>query len=52
MPSADHYRKSARDCRKAASETTDRDEREVLLRIAAQWERLAEHKARKEAEQD
>jgi len=25
-------------------------ERETLLRMAAQWDRLAEHKARKEAE--
>jgi hypothetical protein len=51
MASADHYRNSARECRKAANETADKDEREALLRIAAQWKRLAQHKARKEAEQ-
>ena len=51
MPSANHYRQSAHDCRKAATESADKDEREALLRIAAQWDRLADHKARKEAEQ-
>ena len=50
MPTADHYRKSAQECRRIAGEAQDSHERETLLRMAAQWERLAEHKARKEAE--
>jgi hypothetical protein len=52
MPTAEHYRKSAQQCRRVATVTADKDEREALLRIAVQWERLAEHKARKEAEED
>ena len=51
MPTADHYRKSAQECRRIADETHDQHERETLLRMAAQWDRLAEHKARKEAEE-
>jgi len=50
MPSAEQYRTSAQQCRKAAAKTDDRLERETLLRIASQWDRLAEHKARKQAE--
>jgi hypothetical protein len=50
-PTADHYRKSAQECRRIAGEAQDSHERETLLRMAAQWERLAEHKARKEAEE-
>jgi hypothetical protein len=50
MPTADHYRQSAQECRRHATEAHDRHEREALLRMAAQWDRLAEHKARKEAE--
>jgi hypothetical protein len=50
MPSADHYRQSAQECRRHADEAHDWHEREALLRMAAQWDRLAEHKARKEAE--
>jgi hypothetical protein len=34
-----------------AAEARDSHERETLLRMAAQWDRLAEHKARKEAEE-
>jgi hypothetical protein len=51
MPTSEHYRKSAEDCRRHAGEANDRHERETLLRVAAQWERLAEHKARKELEE-
>jgi len=50
MPTSDHYRKSAEECRRHAREARDALERETLLRMAAQWDRLAEHKARKEAE--
>jgi hypothetical protein len=51
MPTADHYRQSAQECRRHADEAHDTHEREALLRMAAQWDRLAEHKARKEAEE-
>jgi len=51
MPTSEHYRKSAQECRRHAKETSDRLERETLLRMAAQWDRLADHKARKESEQ-
>jgi hypothetical protein len=50
MPSAEQYRKSADQCRRVADRTEDRTEREALRRIATQWDRLAEHKARAEAE--
>ena len=52
MPTAEHYRKRAQECRRMTDETTDKEERETLLRIAMQWERLAAHKARKEAEEE
>jgi hypothetical protein len=50
MPTSDHYRKSAADIRRHAREARDTLEREILLRMAAQWDRLADHKTRKEAE--
>jgi hypothetical protein len=50
MPTSEHYRKSAQECRRHAKEAGDTLERETLLRMAAQWDRLADHKARKEAE--
>jgi ribosomal protein S15P/S13E len=50
MPTPDHYRQSAQECRRHAYEAKDTHEREALLRMAAQWDRLADHKARKEAE--
>jgi hypothetical protein len=52
MPTSEQYRKSAEDCRRNAKEAHDVHERETLLRMAAQWDRLAEHKARKESEQE
>jgi hypothetical protein len=51
MPTSEDYRKSAEDCRSHAREAHDTHEREALLRMAAQWDRLAEHKARKESEE-
>jgi hypothetical protein len=51
MPTAEYYRKSAEQCRTHAREAHDTHERETLLRMAAQWDRLADHKARKESEQ-
>jgi hypothetical protein len=50
MPTAEQYRATAQQCRRVAGRTEDRDERAALLRIAAQWDRLADHKARKDAE--
>jgi hypothetical protein len=50
MPSSDNYRQSDQEIRRHATEAPDRHEREALLRMVAQWDRLAEHKARKEAE--
>ena len=50
MPTSEQYRKSAEQCRRVAHNTDDRLERETLMRIAAQWDRLADHKARKESE--
>ena len=49
MPTSEHYRKSAQECRRIAKETDNRIERETLLRMAAQWDRLADHKARLES---
>jgi hypothetical protein len=51
MPTSEHYRKSAEECRRLAKEAHDQVERETLLRMAAQWDRLSAHKARKESEQ-
>jgi len=51
MPTSEHYRKRADDCRRHARESQDRLGCETLIRIAAQWDRLAQHKARKESEE-
>jgi|HubBroStandDraft_5_1064220.scaffolds.fasta_scaffold1166848_1 hypothetical protein len=51
MPTSERYRECAEECRRYAKEANDAHERETLLRIAAQWDRLAEHKGRKEAEE-
>ena len=50
VPTSEEYRRHAEETRKHAAKTQDLWEREALLRMAAQWERLADHKARKEAE--
>jgi len=47
----EHYRKRADDCRRHARESQDRVGCETLLRIVAQWDRLAQHKASKESEE-
>jgi hypothetical protein len=49
MPTAEQYRKSAEQCRRVANNAEDQTEREAR-RIAAQWDRLADHKERKESE--
>jgi hypothetical protein len=48
MPTADHYRRSAEECRRHAHETRDTHEREALLGMAAQWDRLADYKKERE----
>ncbi len=48
MPKSEEYRKSATECLRLAEEAHDPQEREILLRMAAQWERLADYKAQLE----
>ena len=50
MPTSEHYRKSAQECRRIAKGTDDHIERETLLSMAAQWDLLASDKARVESE--
>jgi hypothetical protein len=49
MPTSEHYKRRAEECRALAEQAHDEDERATILRMAEQWERLAEHKAKKEA---
>jgi hypothetical protein len=49
MPTSEDYRRRAAETRHLATATQDIWEREALLRMAAQWERLAEHKAKRNA---
>lgn len=42
------YRRAAADARKKAAHTAAEWERQELLRVAAQWDRLAEDQARKD----
>jgi hypothetical protein len=46
------YRRSVEKCRRLAREADDEFKRAVLFRMAAQLERLADHKAKREAAQD
>jgi hypothetical protein len=48
MPTSREYLRHAEDSRRLAAQTGDLTERESLLRIAAQWVRLAQHKAKRE----
>jgi hypothetical protein len=48
MPTSQQYRQSADECRRLAREAQDEHERETLLGMARQWDRLAEHKAKLE----
>ena len=50
MPhTADQYRRAAEEARQLAAKATDSCERVQLLRLAAQWQRLADYKARLES---
>lgn len=48
MPTSNEYLRNAEESRRLAAQSSDESERETLLRIAAQWERLAKYKQRKE----
>jgi len=48
MPTFEDYRRRADETRILAAQTKDLWERQALLLMAAQWERLAAHKATKE----
>jgi|HubBroStandDraft_5_1064220.scaffolds.fasta_scaffold47672_2 hypothetical protein len=48
MPTSEEYRKSADDCQRLADEAQDPKEREILQRMATQWGRLADYKAKLE----
>ena len=48
MPTAAHYKRSAAECGRLATQAQDEIERESLLTMAFQWDRLAEHKAERE----
>jgi hypothetical protein len=50
MPTSEDYRRRAAETRQLATATQDIWEREALFRMSAQWERLAEHKAKKESD--
>lgn len=47
MPTLEECQMLADECRRNAKEAEDADERQTLLRIAALWDELAEHKTRK-----
>ena len=46
MPTSDGYKRYATVCDNIADTTDDRIERTILLQIARQWRRLADHKAK------
>jgi hypothetical protein len=48
VPTAEDYKRSAAECRRLAEQAHDEIERGALLRMAAQWDRLAVHKAKVE----
>ena len=45
MPTSDHYKRRAEECRTLAEQAHDEHERTTILRMAEQWDRLAQHKA-------
>ncbi len=48
MPTSEEYRRRVEEGRLLASKAADPSERELLLRTAAQWERLADYKEKRE----
>jgi hypothetical protein len=49
MPTAEVYKRRAEECRRIAEQVQDSIERETILRMAEQWDRLARRKAQIEA---
>jgi hypothetical protein len=49
MQTSADYKRRAEECRQHAAVATDPIERDALSRLAEQWQRLAEHKAKREA---
>jgi hypothetical protein len=49
MPTSEHYKRRAEECRVLAAQAHDESERAIILKIAERWERLADHKAKIEA---
>jgi hypothetical protein len=48
MPTSEQYRQKAEECRRLAREAHEQAERDALLKMSAQWDRLADHKLRQE----
>jgi hypothetical protein len=48
MPTPDEYKRYAALCDDLADTTDDKIERAMLLKLAQQWRRLANHKAKRE----
>jgi hypothetical protein len=46
MPTSKEYRESADRCLRLANDAQDPKEREILLKMATQWARLADYKAK------
>jgi hypothetical protein len=49
MPTAEDYKRSAEECRRLAEQVQDPIERETILKMAEQWDRLARRKVQIEA---
>jgi hypothetical protein len=52
MPTPEKYRRYAELCIKLAATVDDKIERAMLMKIAEQWRRLANHRAKREPGQD
>jgi hypothetical protein len=52
MPTPEEYRRYATLCDNLADTTDDKIERAMLLKLAQQWRRLANHKAKQERLQE
>jgi hypothetical protein len=48
MPTANEYRQYAKLCERIAAESSEKQEKAILQRIATQWRRLANMKAKQE----